>query len=168
MVFFLLPTSKNNPISPKQIHGLVERKFPNRGKRPQSKGEDEQKRSTSMGYIHESQTHRRARRVRHKLRSVAPGKLRLSVFRSNMNISLQIIDDTKGVTLVSASSNEKALRKALGNTRGMNAAEQMGKTIAERALKAGIKEVYFDRGSYRYTGRISKLADAAREAGLKI
>jgi large subunit ribosomal protein L18 len=121
-----------------------------------------------MGYIHESQTHRRARRVRHKLRSVAPGKLRLSVFRSNMNISLQIIDDTKGVTLVSASSNEKALRKSLGNTRGMNAAEQMGKTIAERALKAGIKEVYFDRGSYRYTGRISKLADAAREAGLKI
>ena len=120
-----------------------------------------------MGFIHESQTHRRARRVRHKLRQVAPGKLRLSIHRSNANLSLQIIDDTKGVTLVSASTLEKAIRKDLKNTRGIAAAESMGKTIAERALKAGVSEVYFDRGAYRYTGRIAKLADAAREAGLK-
>lgn len=120
-----------------------------------------------MGYIHESNIHRRARRVRHKLRSVAPGKLRLSIFRSNANISLQIIDDVKGVTLVSASTNEKTIRKAMSNTRGMAAAEAMGKTIGERAVKAGITEVFFDRGSYRYMGRVKALADAARSAGLK-
>jgi large subunit ribosomal protein L18 len=120
-----------------------------------------------MGYIHETIGKRRARRVRHKLKSVAPRKPRLSVFRSNMNISVQIIDDTKGHTLASVSTLEKAVKKGLANTRSMEAAQSIGKTIAERALKAGVSEVYFDRGAYRYTGRLKALADAAREAGLK-
>ena len=120
-----------------------------------------------MGHIHETPTERRARRVRHKLRQASPGKLRLSVYRSNLNLAVQIIDDTKGVTLVSASTMEKKLRKDLKNGRGSEAATTIGKTIAERAGKAGIKEVYFDRGSYRFTGRLKTLADAAREAGLK-
>lgn len=120
-----------------------------------------------MGHIHETSIERRARRVRHKLKSMAPGKLRLSVYRSNLNLAVQIIDDTKGHTLASVSTMEKAVRKGLKNGRSMEAAQMVGKTIAERARKAGISEVYFDRGSYRYTGRIKALADAAREAGLK-
>jgi len=120
-----------------------------------------------MGHIHETATERRARRVRHKLRQAAPGKLRMSVYRSNLNLAVQIIDDTKGVTLVSATSMEKKLRTGLKNGRSMETAGVIGKTVGERAVKAGITEVYFDRGSYRYTGRIKALADAAREAGLK-
>lgn len=117
---------------------------------------------------HETSAQRRARRLRHKLRRHAPTTLRLSVHRSNMNLAVQIIDDTKGHTLVSATTLEKALRKELGNnTRGMKAAEVIGKTIGERAKKAGISEVMFDRGSYRYTGRLKTLAEAARAAGLK-
>jgi large subunit ribosomal protein L18 len=120
-----------------------------------------------MGHIHETPTERRARRVRHKLRLAAPGKLRMSVYRSNLNLAVQIIDDTKGVTVASVSTMEKKLRKDLKNGRSMETAVLVGKTIAERATKAGITEVYFDRGSYRYTGRLKALADAAREAGLK-
>ena len=120
-----------------------------------------------MTILHETSTQRRARRVRHKLRQAAPGKLRMSVYRSNMNLAVQIIDDVKGITLVSASTMEKKLRTSLKTTRGAEAATTIGKTIAERAGKAGIKEVYFDRGSYRFTGRLKTLADAAREAGLK-
>lgn len=120
-----------------------------------------------MTILHETSTERRARRVRHKLRLASPGKLRMSVYRSNMNLAVQIIDDTKGVTLVSATSMEKKLRGSLKNGRGMEAAEVIGKTVGERAVKAGITEVYFDRGSYRYTGRLKALADAARAAGLK-
>lgn len=120
-----------------------------------------------MGQIHETATERRARRVRHKLRQAAPGKLRMSVYRSNLNLAVQIIDDVKGVTLVSATTLEKKLRTGLKNGRSMDAAQTIGKTIAERATKAGIKEVYFDRGSYRFTGRLKALADAARQAGLK-
>lgn len=120
-----------------------------------------------MGHVHETSIQRRARRVRHKLASAAPGKLRLSVYRSNLNLAVQIIDDTKGVTIASASTMEKKLRTGLKNSRGTDAAILIGKTIAERAGKAGISEVYFDRGSYRFTGRLKTLADAAREAGLK-
>lgn len=117
---------------------------------------------------HESSAQRRARRTRFKLKSNSPGKLRMSIYRSNMNIAVQIIDDTKGATLVSATTLEKALRKELaGNGRSMKAAEIIGKTIGERAKKAGITEVMFDRGSYRFTGRLKVLADAARTAGLK-
>lgn len=120
-----------------------------------------------MGHIHETLTERRARRVRHKLKTLNPGALRLSVYRSNLHFSCQIIDDTKGVTLVSASTMEKAIAKGLKNTRSSEAAEVVGKTLAERATKAGVKEVYFDRGYYRYTGRLKALADAARAGGLK-
>ena len=117
---------------------------------------------------HETSAQRRARRLRHKLRVNAPGKLRMSVYRSNMNLAVQIIDDTKGHTLVSATTMEKAFKKELaGNTRGMKAAEVVGRAIGERATKAGITDVMFDRGSYRYTGRLKVLADAARAAGLK-
>jgi large subunit ribosomal protein L18 len=117
---------------------------------------------------HETAFQRRARRQRFKLRDNSPGKLRLSVFRSNMNLAVQIIDDTKGHTLVSVSTMEKALKKELGtNTRGMKAAEVVGKTLGERAKKAGVTEVMFDRGGYRFTGRLKVLADAARAAGLK-
>lgn len=120
-----------------------------------------------MGHVHETSMQRRARRVRHKLKQAAPGKLRMSVYRSNLNFSVQIIDDVKGHTLVSASTMEKKLGKELKNGRGSAAAEFIGKTVAERAVKAGITEVYFDRGHYRYTGRLKALADAARAAGLK-
>lgn len=120
-----------------------------------------------MGHVHETSTVRRARRVRYKLRQAAPGKLRMSVYRSNLNFSVQIIDDAKGCTLVSASTMEKKLSKEIKNGRGSEAAQFIGKTVAERAVKAGITEVYFDRGHYRFTGRLKVLADAAREAGLK-
>lgn len=120
-----------------------------------------------MGHIHETSIERRARRVRHKLKLAAPGKLRMSVYRSNLNLAVQIIDDTKGHTLASVSTLEKSVRKAMKNGRSMETAQFVGKTIAERAQKAGVTEVYFDRGSYRYTGRLKALADAAREAGLK-
>jgi large subunit ribosomal protein L18 len=104
---------------------------------------------------------RRAQRVRMRLKSVSAGRLRLSVFRSNKNISAQIIDDAKGVTLVAASSLEG---KAKGSDR--ESAARIGKLIAERALKKGVKDVVFDRGAYIYHGRVKALADAAREAGL--
>jgi large subunit ribosomal protein L18 len=119
-----------------------------------------------MGHIHETLTERRARRTRHKLKTHNPGALRLTVYRSNLHFSVQIIDDTKGHTLASASTMEKALAKSLKNTRSQEAAQIVGKTLAERALKAGVKNVYFDRGHYRYTGRLKTLADAARAAGL--
>ena len=103
--------------------------------------------------------------VREKLRSVG-GRPRLSVFRSLANISALIIDDVKGQTLVSASSLEKDLRAA---TKGMNktdVAKKVGAMVAERAKRAGLAKVCFDRGAYKYHGRIKALADAARAAGL--
>ena len=90
---------------------------------------------------------------------------RLNVFRSNANITAQIIDDEKGVTLVSASSLEKELN--LKNGGNIEAAKIVGAEIAKRAKKAKINEVVFDRGGYLYHGRVKALADAAREAGLK-
>jgi large subunit ribosomal protein L18 len=120
----------------------------------------------------ETTTARRARRVRHNLRQKAfvPGvgfQLRLSIFRSNTNLYAQIIDDNKGHTLVAASTVEKKLRAGLKNGCSMDAAKKIGAEIAARATKAGIENVYFDRGAFRYTGRVKALADAAREAGLK-
>jgi large subunit ribosomal protein L18 len=86
------------------------------------------------------------------------------VFRSGRHIYAQVIDDVKGETLVAASTVEKDLR---GNPGGnAEAAAQVGKLVAERAIKAGVKEVVFDRGGYRYHGRVKALADSAREAGL--
>ena len=90
---------------------------------------------------------------------------RLNVFRSNKNIYAQIIDDTKGVTLVSASSNDKELKLANGSN--IEAAKQVGALVAKRALEQSITAVVFDRGGYLYHGRVKALADGAREAGLK-
>ena len=120
-----------------------------------------------MGHVHESLTQRRARRIRHKLKTNNPGALRLSVYRSNLHFSVQIIDDTKGHTVASASTMEAKLVKGLKTTRGTEAAELVGKALAERATKAGVSTVYFDRGHYRFTGRLKALADAARAGGLK-
>ncbi len=110
---------------------------------------------------------RRAQRVRTKLRKVAEGRLRLSVARSHKNISAQIIDDEKGITLASASTLEKAVIGDAKTGADSAAAALVGKTLAERARKAGIEDVVFDRGGYMFHGRVKALADAAREGGLK-
>jgi large subunit ribosomal protein L18 len=110
---------------------------------------------------------RRAQRVRTRLRRELNGRARLSVARSSKNISVQIIDDEKGVTLASASTLEEAVL-GKGKTGGnIAAAVLVGKAIAERAKKAGVSEVVFDRGAYMFHGRVKALADAAREGGLR-
>lgn len=108
----------------------------------------------------------RHKRIRKKLSGTAE-RPRLAVFRSEKHIYAQIIDDTKGVTLVAASTVEKAMREKLKKTWNVEAAKEVGKLIAERALAKGIKEVVFDRGGFKYHGRVKALADSAREAGLK-
>ena len=95
-----------------------------------------------------------------------PEKPRLCVFRSNSNISAQVIDDVNGNTLVAASSLDKELKGQLAYGGNKEAARAVGKAIGERALAKGIKEVCFDRGGYLYHGRVKELADGAREAGL--
>ena len=106
---------------------------------------------------------RRAQRVRRRLKKHAQGRPRFSVFRSHKNISVQIIDDVTGTTLAAASTLEDKAAKG-GN---VEAAQRIGKLIAERAKKAKVGDVVFDRGPYLYHGRVKALADAAREAGLK-
>jgi large subunit ribosomal protein L18 len=108
---------------------------------------------------------KRRLRVRNKLRSTNAGRVRLSVHRSSKNISVQLIDDVKGVTLASASSLEKGL--GIIGKNNVEAAAKVGAAIAERAKKAGIEECYFDRGGFLYHGKVKALADAAREGGLK-
>ena len=120
---------------------------------------------------------KRKARVRTALKNAANGKLRLSVFRSGKHIYAQIIDDVKGVTVVSASTLDKEVRSKLTKTSTVEAATFIGtlveaagfigKLVAERAAKTGVNEVVFDRGGYIYHGRVKALADAAREAGLK-
>ena len=107
---------------------------------------------------------RRQARVRRAVKAGASGRPRLSVFRSSKHIYAQVIDDLKGETLASASSMEKEMREKTGAN--IDAAKAVGKLLAERAVKNGVKEVVFDRGSYLYHGRIKALADAARESGL--
>jgi large subunit ribosomal protein L18 len=109
---------------------------------------------------------RRKARVRRVIRAHAYARPRLSVFRSSAQIYAQVIDDEKGVTIVSASSLEKDNREALKTGANVEAAKHVGKQIAERALKAGVKEVVFDRGGYLFHGRVKALAEAAREGGL--
>jgi len=106
----------------------------------------------------------RAQRVRRRLKKNSNGQPRLSVFRSSKNISVQVIDDANGVTLASASTLEKAHK---GKGSDIAAAQAIGKLVAERALKAGVENVIFDRGAYLFHGRVKALADAARSAGLK-
>ncbi|MDJ1157284.1 50S ribosomal protein L18 [Chelatococcus sp. SYSU_G07232] len=115
---------------------------------------------------HLNATERRKARVRRSLRAAANGRPRLSVFRSSKQIYAQIIDDAKGHTLASASTMEKDVRGSLKTGATVDAAAVVGKLIAERALKAGVKDVIFDRGAYIYHGRVKALAEAAREGGL--
>lgn len=108
---------------------------------------------------------RRRNHVRNQIR--AAGRLRLSVFRSNNHIYAQIIDDNAGRTVVAASTVEKSLGGVGKSHSNKAAAASVGKALAERALAQGIRDVAFDRGSYKYHGRVAALADAAREAGLQ-
>jgi large subunit ribosomal protein L18 len=108
---------------------------------------------------------RRKSRNRYRVSQNAAERVRLSVFRSGKHIYAQIVDDTEGATLAMASSNEKESRA--GKTWNVEAASNVGKKIAERALAKGVKQVVFDRGGYIYHGRVKALADAAREGGLE-
>jgi large subunit ribosomal protein L18 len=112
-----------------------------------------------------SPTQRRAQRNRTHLKKVANGRPRLSVTRSSKHISVQVIDDARGVTVASASTQEKDLRGKTGADTA--AAEAIGKLIAERAKAKGVTTVVFDRGSYLFHGRVKALADAARAGGLE-
>ncbi|MCX7328638.1 MAG: 50S ribosomal protein L18 [Hyphomicrobiales bacterium] len=113
-----------------------------------------------------SLSERRKARVRRAIRAAANGRPRLSVHRTNKQIYAQIIDDEKGVTIVAASSLEGDLKGAIKSGANVEAAAAIGKAIAERAVKAGVVEVVFDRGAYLYHGRVKALAEAAREGGL--
>jgi large subunit ribosomal protein L18 len=108
---------------------------------------------------------RRHERVRKHLNGTAE-RPRLNVFRSLQHIYVQVIDDTQGATLISASSLDAEVAKSSGKNK-IEQAKLVGKLAAERALKAGVKEVVFDRGGYKYHGRVKALAEASREAGLK-
>lgn len=110
---------------------------------------------------------RRKRRVRSSLRKQANGRPRLSVHRSSKHIYAQVIDDTRGQTLAAASTLEKDLKGKLKTGADKAAAAEVGRLVAERAVKAGIQAVVFDRGGYQYHGRVKALADAAREGGLQ-
>lgn len=110
----------------------------------------------------------RRQRIKLRIKKTVTGTAtmpRLSVFRSNKEIYAQLIDDTKGITLAAASSRDKELAGVKGTS--IEIAAQVGKVIGERALKAGVEKVAFDRGGYLYHGRVKSLADGARTAGLK-
>ena len=109
---------------------------------------------------------RRSARIRRKIKLVSDGRPRLSVYRSSKNIYAQIIDDVAGTTLAAASTIDKDLRGSLKTGSDSAAAAAVGKLVAERAVKAGISNVVFDRGSYIFHGRVKALAEAAREGGL--
>ncbi len=109
---------------------------------------------------------KRRLRVRNKLRRTNAGRMRLSVHRSNKNISVQLIDDVAGKTVASASTLEKGLGVVGKNN--IEAAAKVGAAIAERAKKAGVEAAYFDRGGFLFHGKVKAVADAAREGGLKI
>ena len=111
-------------------------------------------------------TLRRKAKVRRDIRRAAGSRARLSVFRSSKHIYAQVIDDAKGETLASASSLEKDMRGNLKTGANIEAAKAVGKLIAERAVAKGVKEVAFDRGGYKYHGRVKALADAARAGSL--
>jgi large subunit ribosomal protein L18 len=121
-----------------------------------------------MARAKETTTERRARRVRYKLKQInRAGLHRLTVFRSNNAIYAQVIDDSKGNTVAAASTLDADIKSAIKNGSNVEAATKVGKLVAERAKKAGVKQVMFDRGSYIYHGRVKALAEAAREAGLE-
>ena len=107
-------------------------------------------------------------RIKNRIRKVVSGtetKPRLAVFRSNKEIYAQLVDDVSGKTLVAASSRDKDITKSKGNK--TEVAVLVGKSVAEKAIKAGVETISFDRGGYLYHGRVKSLAEGAREAGLK-
>ncbi|MEM9262038.1 MAG: 50S ribosomal protein L18 [Pseudomonadota bacterium] len=110
---------------------------------------------------------KRSSRVRGRLKKLRGDRPRLSVFRSGKHIGAQLIDDRDGKTLVSASSKDKDIREGVGKGSTAEAAAAVGKILGERASKAGVKTVVFDRGGYLFHGRVKALADAARDAGLE-
>jgi large subunit ribosomal protein L18 len=112
------------------------------------------------------QRQRRRFRVRRSIRGTTE-RPRLTIFRTHKHIYAQVVDDSTGRTLASASSMDKVLRDGLGFGGNKQAAEAIGKAVAERAKAAGVSQVCFDRGSFRYHGRVAALADAARAAGLQ-
>jgi large subunit ribosomal protein L18 len=110
----------------------------------------------------------RRQRIKNRIRKIVSGTAaqpRLSVFRSNKEIYAQVIDDTSGITLASASSRDKDINAAKASKK--ETAVLVGKAVAEKALQAGVEKITFDRGGYLYHGRVKSLADGAREAGLK-
>ena len=109
---------------------------------------------------------RRVWRVRNRVRSSAFGRVRLSIFRSNKHIYVQVIDDESGVTIASACTAEAAARERFPNGGNVHAARDVGRVVAERCQAKGVVEVVFDRGAYKYHGRVAAVADGAREAGL--
>lgn len=113
---------------------------------------------------------KRAARVRYNLKTKSVGKLRLSVFRSERNISAQLIDDEKMITLCAASSLEKGIRDQIKNGGNVEAAKVVAKVMAEKILKANVenKEIVFDKSAYKYHGRVKCFADTIRESGVKI
>jgi large subunit ribosomal protein L18 len=113
-----------------------------------------------------AQRAKRHRRIRKQMTGTAQ-RPRLAIYRSLTNIYAQVIDDSKGVTLVAASTMEKEVQELIKDVSKKAAAKIVGKAIAERATKAGIQKVVFDRGGYVYTGRVAELAAGAREAGLE-
>ena len=120
---------------------------------------------TKIAQARRSSRIRRHRRVRKKIHGTA-ARPRLAVFRSNKHLSVQVIDDDEGRTLVAASTNEADVRSA-GSTASVEAATKVGELVAERAKAAGITQVVFDRGGFAYHGRIAAVASAARNAGLE-
>ncbi|MDR1092403.1 MAG: 50S ribosomal protein L18 [Prevotella sp.] len=112
----------------------------------------------------------RRKRIKYRIRKIVNGtseRPRMSVYRSNKQIYVQFIDDTKGATLVSASSRDKSLAEQIAGKSGIEVARIVGKLSAERAQEKGITTVVFDRSGYLYHGKIKSLADSAREGGLK-
>ena len=109
---------------------------------------------------------RRKRHVRHRVRG-SQDQPRLTIFRSHRHLCCQVINDLDGTTIASASTMDKTLSKKISYGGNCDAAKVIGAAIAERAIKAGVTRVSFDRGSYQYHGRLAALADAAREAGLE-
>ncbi|MDR2385594.1 MAG: 50S ribosomal protein L18 [Tannerella sp.] len=112
----------------------------------------------------------RRKRIKYRIRKIVNGtseRPRMSVYRSNKQIYVQFIDDTKGITLTSASSRDKSLTEEIAGKTGVEIAGLVGKLSAERALEKGITSVLFDRNGYLYHGKVKKLAESAREGGLK-
>lgn len=110
---------------------------------------------------------RRKMRVRNRIRSARNPRLRLSVLKTTKHMAVQVIDDISGRTLCAASTYEKDVRGAHPNGGNVAAAKTVGEMIAKRAVEAGVTKVAFDRGAFRYHGRVKALADAAREGGLQ-